>query len=127
MSPEAVLKQYEAALSRQQWSAVAPFIHDEAVMTFSEGTFRGKTAVRQAFEKTFALIKEEQYWLEQVQWLWRGEETAVCVYTFHWQGLIHGKPAAGSGRGTSVLQKTAVGWQILTEHLGPNPPSKEAT
>jgi hypothetical protein len=44
---------------------------------------------------------------------------AVLTYTFRWSGLIDGKPASGSGRGTSVLVNEGDGWQILTEHLGP--------
>jgi hypothetical protein len=34
---------------------------------------------------------------------------------------MHGQPVSGGGRGTSVLQNTDAGWQILTEHLGPKP------
>lgn len=124
MSPEETLQRYEQALAAQHWPEIAPFIHDEAVMTFSEGTFRGKEAVQRAFEKTFALIQDEKYWLTNIQWLWRGEETAVCTYTFNWSGVIRGEPAEGSGRGTTVLLRVAEGWQILTEHLGPNPRSE---
>jgi len=45
---------------------------------------------------------------------------AVCLYTFHWLGLIKGEIARGSGTGTSVLVMEGGKWFLLAEHLGPN-------
>jgi ketosteroid isomerase-like protein len=76
--------------------------------------------VWQAFERTFALIQDETYSIRDVHWVKQAEEYAVCLYTFHWQGTINGRPASGSGRGTSILVREAGKWLLLVEHLGPD-------
>jgi ketosteroid isomerase-like protein len=115
------LKSYELALATQDWQSVAPLIHEDACVTFSNGSFfKGKAEVQQAFEKNFALIKEEKYSIADIYWVRKTEDYAVCLYIFHWHGLINGEPASGSGRGTSVLVNEKGTWLLLTEHLGPN-------
>lgn len=122
-TPEEILQAYEQRLSLQSWHLVEELIHDDAVFIFTESTFRGKEEIRGAFEKTFALIKDENYWLTNLQWVVRKNDIASCEYLFHWKGVIHGKPSSGGGRGSSVLIRTNVGWKIILEHLGP-PPKK---
>ncbi|GJM41794.1 MAG: hypothetical protein DHS20C20_20760 [Ardenticatenaceae bacterium] len=120
MNPEAFIKRYEAALASQDWQQVDPLVHPEACVTFSSGAVHvGKTAVRQAFERNFSLIQDETYQVKNVHWVLRGADTAVYLYTFHWSGLINGKPASGAGTGSSVLKKVGEEWQLLVEHLGP--------
>jgi ketosteroid isomerase-like protein len=119
MTPEDWVNGYEKALATQRWENVAPLIHTDCVATFTEATFRGKSEVERAFRKTFALIQDEIYRMEDIQWVAKTDTYAVLTYTFRWSGLIDGKPASGSGRGTSVLVNEGDGWQILTEHLGP--------
>jgi ketosteroid isomerase-like protein len=120
MKPDTFIKQYEAALVTQDWQQVDPLVHPDACVTFSSGAVHvGKTAVRHAFERNFALIQDETYAIENVHWVMRGAETAVYLFTFRWSGLINGKPASGAGTGSAVLINGANGWQLLIEHLGP--------
>ena len=120
MNPETFINQHEAALAAQDWQQVDPLVHPDACVTFSSGAVHvGKTAVQQAFERNFSLIQDETYQIENVHWVMRGAETAVYLFTFHWSGLINGKPASGAGTGSSVLIHTDNGWQLLVEHLGP--------
>ena len=120
-TPEQVLRAYETALATQDWAQIAPFFHEKACVTFTEGTYCGLAEISAAFQRTFALIQDEEYAIRDLRWLMQAEAYAVAIYTFHWRGLIRGEPAAGSGRGTTVLVQTDTGWQILTEHLGPAP------
>ena len=121
MDPETFLQNYEAALATQQWQSVSPLIHKDACVTFSNGTVhRGKSAVQQAFERNFALIQEEKYAISDIHWVQKQSDFAVCIYRFNWQGLMNGKLAAGSGRGTSVMINENKKWLLLAEHLGPN-------
>lgn len=120
MTPDDFINQYEAALASQDWTQVDSLVHQEACVTFSSGAVhKGKDAVRQAFEHNFSLIQEEMYRMENVHWAHKGEETAVYLFTFHWSGLINGKPASGAGTGSSVIKKSGEKWQLLVEHLGP--------
>jgi len=121
MGPEEFLKSYESALATQDWGSVSPLIHENACVTFSSGhVFRGKNAVQGAFEKNFALIQDEHYSISDVYWVKKNGDFAVCLYTFHWSGLIHGEPSSGSGRGTSILVKKGGKWFLLAEYLGSN-------
>ena len=119
MSHEIFLQRYEQALSSHTWEAVEPLIDDDACFVFSDGTFIGKAEIEKAIRKTFALILDENYRIQDVQWVYVREECALCAYTFHWAGLIDGKPCEGQGRGTTLLVKTELGWKVKHEHLGP--------
>ncbi len=117
--PEDALHAYEQRLSHQSWELIEDLIHEDAVFIFTESTFRGKEEIRQAFEKTFDLIKEEKYWITDLNWVAKTDAMASCEYTFNWEGIIHGNPSSGGGRGSCVLIRTENGWKIIQEHLGP--------
>jgi ketosteroid isomerase-like protein len=121
MGHASLLNEYERRLGLHSWEAVKDLIHDDAVFIFSEGTFRGKQEIAQAFERTFATIQNEKYAIHDVDWLVVSESVAVCVFEFRWTGLINGQETSGAGRGTSTLLKTPEGWKIIHEHLGPPP------
>ena len=122
MTPQGLLQAYEQALASQDWKNVDPLMHEDVCVTFSSGTFKGKDQVRKAFEHNFAAIEDEEYTIEDLHWTFVGQESAVCLYTFRWQGVINGRPSSGGGRGTSVLVHAAGRWQIVAEHLGPHAP-----
>ena len=120
MSAEEFIRAYEQALATQDWINVEPLVHENACVTFSNGTVhKGKSAVRKAFEGNFSIIKDETYSISNVHWVIKDTETAVYLFEFNWSGLINDQPASGSGRGTSVLIKESDKWQLLVEHLGP--------
>lgn len=120
MTPETFLKDYEQALASQDWLQVAPLIHEDCTVTFSNGsTHRGKVAVRTAFERNFELIEDEEYTISEVHWVTRTEDFAVVTYVYDWSGLIRGERASGAGRGTSTLKREGEVWLLVSEHLGP--------
>lgn len=120
MEPEGFIRAYERALATQDWGQVEPMINTNACVTFSNGTVhKGKAAVKKAFESNFSFIKDETYSMANVHWVLKSAETAVYLFEFQWSGIINGKPANGSGRGTSVLIKEGDRWLLLVEHLGP--------
>ena len=111
---------YEHSLASQHWHAVDPLVHDDACVTFSNGTVHvGKAAVQRAFEGNFAAIADEEYRISNIRWVHRGSEIAVYLFDFNWSGRVGGRPASSSGRGTTVLHRNDDGWRLLVEHLGP--------
>jgi len=121
-SQKEFIKDYETALGTQEWSAVAPLIHENASVTFSDGSVhKGKAAVRAAYERNFEAIKNEDYKVANVHWLLKGPNSAAYTFDFNWSGLIGGKSVSGAGRGTAVLVLEDNKWQLLAEHLGPYP------
>lgn len=120
MKPEDFIQAYEQALATQDWGHVEPLFHKDVCVTFSDGSIhKGKNEVKQAFERNFLLIKDEKYSISNVHWVHKDGNTAVYLFDFQWSGMINGKQANGSGRGTSVLINENGRWKLLVEHLGP--------
>jgi ketosteroid isomerase-like protein len=93
-------------------------IDRDALYWFSNSASHvGRAAVEQAIEHNFDTITNETYRIENLRWIARSDEVAVCVYRFSWSGLVGGQPVGGSGRGTNVLRNTSDGWAIVHEHL----------
>lgn len=121
MTPQDLLKQYESRINLHQFDAVAPLIAADAVFWFNDGSFVGHEAIRGAFERTWASLADETYWLTDLHWITAGDVAASCLYQFNWTATINGKPASGIGRGTTVLRNKTDGWQIVHEHLSGMP------
>ena len=119
MDHQSFLQQYERALGVHTWEAVEALIDDDACFIFSDGTFIGKAQIEKAIRKTFALIVDETYRIQDVLWVHIRDDCALCTYTFHWAGLMDGKPCEGRGRGTTLLVKSEFGWKVKHEHHGP--------
>ncbi len=121
MKHETALTTYVEKLNTHSWEQIAPNVAKDAVFIFTEGTFIGHNAAKQSFEKTFALIQNEEFSLHDISWTGVTPEVAVCHYEFRWKGLIEGREASGGGRGTTILRKVDGRWLIAHEHLGPGP------
>ena len=120
MDLEEFIRAYEQALATQDWINVEPLVHNDACVTFSNGTVhKGKLEVKKAFEKNFSLIKDEEYSITNVHWVTKSSDMAVYLFDFTWSGIINDRQASGSGRGTSVLIRESDKWKLLVEHLGP--------
>lgn len=121
MSARDLLKKYEELINEHDFDLLAPLISSECRFWFSSGTNEGIDQTRRAFEKTWETIKEEVYSISDKVWIAESDSSAVCVYTFHWKGLIEGHLQEGKGRGTSCFRKEDERWKIVHEHLSPFP------
>lgn len=121
MTARDTLAAYELRINRHDFDEVAELIATDAVFWFSDGSHHGIEEIRAAFERTWRALTEETYWLDEVSWIADGDEAAACVYRFNWQAVIDGRPASGSGRGTTVLRCADGRWQIVHEHLSAYP------
>jgi ketosteroid isomerase-like protein len=117
MTAAETLKAYEDATNLHRFDAVAPLIATDAVFWFSDGSHIGLDAIRAAFERTWQLIRDETYWLDEVNWIASGQRSACCLYRYNWKGVVNGTAMQGNGRGTSVLRADTGGWLIVHEHL----------
>ena len=111
------LAAYEERINRRDFDLLTDLIAPDAAFWFTDGTHNGIEAIRKAFEATWSMIEDETYWLDRHAWIAEGEAAAACTYRFNWEGMIGGKPAAGSGRGTTVLARVDDHWWIVHEHL----------
>lgn len=109
---------YKAALTTQQWASVDSLIHTDAVVTFSNGAMhKGIAAIKAAYERNFALIKNEDYQMTNLHWVLQSETTAVYVFDFSWRGIVNGEQASGAGKGTAVIVLADGQWKLIAEHL----------
>jgi ketosteroid isomerase-like protein len=115
------LKDYEELANKCNFDALTPFIDNDALYWFSDGSHKGINEIRTAFESTWNHIKNEKYTLDKVEWLVLTENEAVCTYNFHSDGLINGQRFTYSGRGTNVFKKKNGTWKIVHEHLSKEP------
>jgi ketosteroid isomerase-like protein len=117
-SPEDLIREYSTRTNSHRFEQVAPLIDVDAVYWFSDGsTHEGIDAIRSVFEHNWSAIHNEVYRIEDVRWLTRDEQIAVCVYRFRWEGDTNEGHRAGEGRGTSVLRNVGGSWRIVHEHL----------
>ena len=121
MGPQDVLAAYEERINRHDFDLLAPLIAADAIFWFSDGSHAGIGAIRDAFERTWASLREETYWLEDRHWIAVGDAVAACTYRFGWRATIDGEPAFGAGRGTTVLRSDGDAWRIVHEHLSALP------
>lgn len=112
-----VLAAYAERINAHHFTLLLNLIAPHAVFWFSDGTHRGHAAAREAFERTWAALPDEHYWLEDVEWTAEGEAAASCIYRFNWRS----GERSGAGRGTTVLARMPAGWRIVHEHLSPEP------
>ncbi|MEQ1407650.1 nuclear transport factor 2 family protein [Neorhizobium sp. Rsf11] len=117
MTPQDHMKLYEAKINLRRFEEVEPLIAADAIFWFTDGTHSGIAAIRAAFEDTWAKLRNETYWLEDVDWIATGDQAASCIYRFRWKAEIDGKTFEGEGRGTTVLRKEEADWKIIHEHL----------
>jgi ketosteroid isomerase-like protein len=118
MTPTEFMRLYESRTAAHDLDGTLALIAEEAVYLFSDGSSHIlKLAIEKVLAANFAAIRDESYRLQNITWLEASDDIAVCVYKFFWTGTIDGKPASGSGRGTSVLRRDGESWLIAHEHL----------
>jgi ketosteroid isomerase-like protein len=109
---------YEQATNSHDVEATLSLIDDGAVYLFSdESVHIGKRAIEKVLRRNFDLIENEKYSIGNLIWVAKSDEVAACVHDYSWSGVINGEPASGSGRGTTVLQRSQDGWKVVHEHL----------
>jgi hypothetical protein len=119
MIPRGFVEKYKEALATQQWASIEPLIHPNAVVTFSNGAVhKGIAEIKAAYERNFALIKNEDYQMTNLHWVLQNETTAVYVFDFSWSGMINRELASGTGKGTAVIVLENGNWKLMAEHLG---------
>jgi len=111
------LKAYEQAANSRDFSKVAPFIADDASFWFTDGQFKGKAAIQQAFEDTWAHIQDEKYTISNTHWVARNYWVSACTYVFKSDGMVDGKRQVYEGHGTNVVRRIAGRWRVVHEHL----------
>ncbi|HLP53242.1 MAG TPA: nuclear transport factor 2 family protein [Chitinophagales bacterium] len=119
MTPSQFITDYKAALASQQWQQVEPLMHTNVCVTFSNGTVhKGLAQVKEAYQRNFAAIKNEDYLMTDVHWILTTHSTAIYLFNFSWRGVINGQQASGAGHGTAVLVQEDGTWKMIAEHLG---------
>ncbi|CAG9621244.1 YybH family protein [Sutcliffiella rhizosphaerae] len=117
MNHEQALHAYIEATNTHDFTQVEKHLHPNAVYWFTRETCTTISEIRSFFEKTWDTIKDEKYSAENVEWIVAETQTAVCLYTYRYEGYLNGEFVSGSGRATNVFVKEAGNWLLKHEHL----------
>ncbi|UTR15927.1 nuclear transport factor 2 family protein [Salipaludibacillus sp. LMS25] len=122
MTYQSALEAYIKATNSHQFEEVAQVLHPEAVYWFTDKTCTTHEDIQQYFEQAWHIVKNEIYEAKDVMWLTATDTTAVCTYTYKYEGYIEGRFVTGSGRATNVFVVDESGdWKLIHEHLSPLP------
>lgn len=116
-TPEQALEGYIQSTNTHDFRQVQPFLGKQAIYYFSDATCRTPMEICQYFENAWDLIKDEHYHISDVQWLHKSAQSAVCLYTYHYEGFLNEEFIEGSGRATNVFEKIEGNWVLVHEHL----------
>jgi ketosteroid isomerase-like protein len=112
-----ILKAYLDATNTHEFDNVQQLLHPNALYWFTNRCCNTPEDIRAYFESAWETIKEENYWAEDVQWIHIAEDSAICVYTYHYEGYFHNEWTTGKGRATNCFVKEDGKWLLLHEHL----------
>ena len=112
------MQSFEETQASQQFERVAPLVHPDALFRFNDGDYRGMDQIRGAFEATWAHdVKDERYYLTDIQVESTEANSATATFTFHWSGEGPEGPFHVVGRGTNVIVRHEGTLKVLVEHL----------
>ncbi|ANA79596.1 DUF4440 domain-containing protein [Paenibacillus glucanolyticus] len=118
MSYQNALEAYIAATNTHDFDQVARLLDEAAVYWFSDRSCTTLDEIRLYFEQAWDAIREEVYRAEDVEWIASDAHSAVCIYTYHFEGYHQGTFMSGSGRATNVFIRDVEGsWKLKHEHL----------
>ncbi|UTE71913.1 nuclear transport factor 2 family protein [Rossellomorea marisflavi] len=118
---EEALDRYIKATNTHRFSEVENLLHPRAVYYFSDRTCSSKEEIQTYFEHAWSVVKEEVYGAIDVNWLQLGEQQALCVYRFKYEGYVDGEFVKGHGRATNAFVKEEGRWLLIHEHLSGEP------
>ncbi|MHC0039665.1 YybH family protein [Pseudoneobacillus sp. C159] len=121
LNVEKALEGYIQATNSHGFPNVAKYLSENAVYWFQDKEYKTTSEIEAYFNNTWNLIKEERYWISNVQWLGISDTMATCLYQYHWEGLHNNKPISGKGNATNVFMKFEHEWKLIHEHLSPLP------
>ncbi|MGX1265512.1 hypothetical protein RKD55_003316 [Rossellomorea marisflavi] len=114
---EEALDRYIKATNTHRFSEVENLLHPEAVYYFSDRTCSSIEEIQTYFEHAWSVVKDEVYRASDVNWLHLGEQQALCVYRFTYEGYVDGAFVTGHGRATNAFVKEDGRWLLIHEHL----------
>ena len=114
------LNRFEQLSRARDFDLIEHLVHADALFRFNDGDFRGRAAVREIYEKTWALSADdpdEKYYLTDIEILSADQNSAAATFTYNWEGGSADQAFSIRGRGTFVLVKADGQLQIIHEHL----------
>lgn len=111
------LQAYIDATNSHDFNNVKDLLHPNAVYWFTDTSCTSLEEIESYFNNAWDTIKNEVYSAKDVQWLTVSDTTAVCIYTYLYEGYHEEKFVSGSGRATNVFTFVDHKWKLIHEHL----------
>lgn len=113
----AFVREYERATNTHDADVVATLVAQDATYWFTDGSYVGRAAIREALARTWQTIRDETYEIRDLEIVAEQRDLALFRYRFLWSGVIDGRLESGDGRGTNVAVRRVGRWLMLHEHL----------
>jgi ketosteroid isomerase-like protein len=118
MNYEEALEKYIEATNTHDFNNVKKLLHEKAIYWFTNKTCNNISEIQKYFENTWELIKDEVYTADDIRWVSTDENSATCIYLYHYEGYHNGKFVSGTGRATNIFIKMDNNeWKLIHEHL----------
>lgn len=121
---EEFLNTFEELAANKDFALLSDMVDEEAFFRFNDGDFVGRSAVKEAFERTWAsgaAVGDERYYLSDIKVLSTDYNSATATYTYNWEGMYGSTPFKITGRGTRVIIRVDGALRVVHEHLSPFP------
>ncbi len=115
---------FEELANEENFDLIADMVAETAFFRFSDGDYRGRDALRAAFERTWRgdpSIRKSSFSLSEIVVLTTDSHSATATYNWTWEGSQGDQRFQIHGRGTRVLLYREGRFQILHEHLSRAP------
>lgn len=118
-TPEAAFERYKETINLHDFSRLAEnVIASDAIFHFSGERHSGLAEVRDAFERTWSILPDEIYTMDQPEWIVREQDHALLSFRYRYAGTTpSGEKLSGGGHGTNLYRRTHLGWRLAYEHL----------
>ncbi len=74
-----VVREYERLSSQCNFDLLVPFIDQEAVYWFNDGSYHGIAEIRKTFEETWNSFGDGDYTITNARWIVSTGSEAVCI------------------------------------------------
>lgn len=113
---------YRQLINRHDFDLLADQVMaDDAVFVFSDKRHEGLAAVRDSFNRTWAILPDEVYEMTDPVWIVQTRDSAACTFRYRYAGtMADGRALSGGGQGINLFRPTARGWRLVYEQLTPD-------
>lgn len=113
----ALLNKYILLTNTHNFDELLSIIDENASFIFTDAKCNGIKEIRAYFEKAWDEIKDEKYWITDINIIHTDQFVKILSYNFHYSGFSNGEFVSGMGKASNVFTNKNQRWVLMHEHL----------